>query len=394
MTIFDTVIPRHNTNSLKYDDMTASFGTNDLLPLWVADMDFKAPQPVLDAIAKRLEHGILGYTSRPESYFEAITNWYAKEHCFEIDRAHILHAPTVVASLSTLIRVLTEPDDGILIQTPVYYPFKNIIVANQRQVIENPLVLQAGRYHIDFEDFEAKIKNRGVKLFILCNPHNPVGRVWTKEELSRLSAICRAHGVQVISDEIHCDFALFGHVYCPFANVSDYAKANTITCLSTSKTFNLAGLQASFLVIPQTEIREKTSHALYFQDIARNNCFSLVATEAALREGKPWLSALKSYLEVNITFLIAYSEAHLPGFKVLRPEGTYLVWIDVSSWGLNSQASVDQFFIEEAKVAVDAGYWFGESGNGFVRLNVACPKVILSEALDRIKSAAQNRGWL
>lgn len=394
MSQFDSVISRHNTNSLKYDDMQASFGESDLLPLWVADMDFKAPTPVLEAIAKRLDHGIFGYTSRPESYFEAITTWYEREHGLSIEKTHILHAPTVVASLSTLIRVLTEKGDGVLIQPPVYYPFKNIIEANERQVIENPLRYEAGRYYIDLEDLELKIKKTGSKLLILCNPHNPVGRVWSREELSALSQLCEKYAVQVISDEIHCDFALFGHVFTAFASLNDYTKANTITCLSTSKTFNLAGLQASFVVIPDHSIREKTAHALYFQDIARNNCFSLVATEAALREGKPWLTELKAYLESNIEYLIDYSQNYLPGFSVHKPEGTYLVWIDVSLWGLISNEAVDQFFIKEAKVAVDAGYWFGPTGKGFIRLNVACPLTTIKKALLRIENAAKERGFI
>lgn len=393
MSIFDEVIDRKNSNSLKYDEMTTSFGTNDLLPLWVADMDFLAPKPVLDALSERLSHGIFGYTSRPDSYFEAFAKWHLDHHQHPIDTAHVLHAPTVVASLSTLIRVLTKPEDPVLIQTPVYYPFKNITESNGRVVVPNPLKVVDGRYQFDLEDLDSKIQETNAKLLILCNPHNPVGRVWERDELLALSNLCQRHGVTVIADEIHGDFALFGHKYTPFATLNDYTKANTITCLSTSKTFNLAGLQASFIVIPQEDIRKETAHALYFQDIARNNCFSLVATEAALTHGAPWLSELKSYLEENILFLETYSQKNLPGFVPIRPEGTYLVWVDLSGWNLSGE-DLDHFFIKDAGVAIDSGHWFGADGNSFARFNVACPRATLTKALDKIQEAAIKRGFI
>lgn len=393
MSIFDEVIDRNNTRSLKYDEMDNSFGRSDLLPLWVADMDFKAPQPVLDALHARLAHGIFGYASRPESYNQAFIDWHRTHNGFDIQHSQIIHSPTVVASLSTLLRVLTHPGDAVIIQPPVYYPFKNITEANSRVPVLNPLKEENGRYTFDLEDLAQKIETSRAKVLLLCNPHNPVGRVWSREELLALHRVCHERDVLVISDEIHGDFALWGNRYIPFATLNEETQRNTITCLSTSKTFNLAGLQSSFIVIPQADIREKTAHALYFQDIARNNSFSLEATEAALLHGNPWLQELKGYLEENMAFLIRYSEENLPGFRPNKPEGTYLVWIDVRDWGL-SQKELERFFINEAQVAMDGGGWFGIEGDGFMRMNVACPRSVLEEALERIRAAAEGRNYL
>ncbi len=393
MSIFDEVIERKDTRSLKYDEMANAFGRSDLLPLWVADMDFKAPQPVLDALKARLEHGIFGYAARPESYNQAFIDWHRTHNAFDITHSQIIHSPTVVASLSTLLRTLTNPGDPVIIQPPVYYPFKNITEANSRIPVLNPLKEIDGHYTFDLEDLAQKIDASKAKVLILCNPHNPVGRVWSRDQLLALHQVCEKRDVLVISDEIHGDFALWGNRYTPFATLNEYTLKNTITCLSTSKTFNLAGLQSSFIVIPQADIREQTAHALYFQDIARNNSFSLEATEAALLHGNPWLQELKGYLQGNMEFLIAYSEAHLPGFRPNQPEGTYLVWVDVRSWGL-SHKELERFFINDAQVALDGGSWFGPEGNGYLRMNVACPRSILETALERIRKAAELKGYL
>ncbi len=382
---FDTVIDRYNTSSVKWDEVGNLFGDKDLLPMWVADMDFKAPAPVIEAIKQKAEHGIFGYTSRPDSYYEAVIGWFKRRHNWEVQKEWICHSPGVVPALTYMVQAFTQPGDKIVIQPPVYYPFTNVAVANDRQIVHNPLRFEDGRYTMDFADLRSKL-DPAVKLLILCNPHNPVGRVWTKEELTELGNICLEHNVLVIADEIHCDLLLNGHVHVPFAQLSEAFAQNSVICTAPSKTFNLAGLQTSNIIIPNEKWREAFTTRLDTLSIRRTNTFGLVATESAYRFGDEWLDQLLAYLEENLAFMTDYLARHIKEIKVIQPEGTYLVWLDCRELGLDAKA-LEQLNQKQAKVALDEGYIFGEGGAGFVRINIACPRSILAEGLKRIEQA-------
>ena len=320
---FDKIIDRTNNFSAKWSEMNKNFGTNNLLPMWVADMDFLTAPCVMEALKDRLEQGIFGYTTRPSSYNESIVNWLDNRFSWKINQEWLMFSPAVITSISLLIQNLTQKNDKIMIQEPVYSPFHNIVESNERNLVISPLVkLDDGSYVMDYEDIEAKIKD--VKVFILCNPHNPVGRVWTREELTRLGEICLKHNVLVISDEIHSDIILKNHKHTPFASISKEFRENTITCMAPTKTFNLAGLQSSFLVISNPYYYEVMDKAFSILDIKRNNAFSLVATEAAYNYGEDWLYELIKYIEDNVDFAIDYIKNHMPQLKVKKPEGTYL----------------------------------------------------------------------
>ena len=385
---FDKIIDRTNNFSAKWSEMNKNFGTNNLLPMWVADMDFLTAPCVMEALKDRLEQGIFGYTTRPSSYNESIVNWLDNRFSWKINQEWLMFSPAVITSISLLIQNLTQKNDKIMIQEPVYSPFHNIVESNERNLVISPLVkLDDGSYVMDYEDIEAKIKD--VKVFILCNPHNPVGRVWTREELTRLGEICLKHNVLVISDEIHSDIILKNHKHTPFASISKEFRENTITCMAPTKTFNLAGLQSSFLVISNPYYYEVMDKAFSILDIKRNNAFSLVATEAAYNYGEDWLYELIKYIEDNVDFAIDYIKNHIPQLKVKKPEGTYLLWVDFSNLNVDKE-DLKNALINKGRIALSDGSSFGIGGDGYYRINLACPRSMVLEGLKRIEFAIKS----
>lgn len=385
---FDKIIDRTNNFSAKWSEMNKNFGTNNLLPMWVADMDFLTAPCVMEALKDRLEQGIFGYTTRPSSYNESIVNWLDNRFSWKINQEWLMFSPAVITSISLLIQSLTQKNDKIMIQEPVYSPFHSIVESNERNLVISPLVkLDDGSYVMDYEDIEAKIKD--VKVFILCNPHNPVGRVWTREELTRLGEICLKHNVLVISDEIHSDIILKNHKHTPFASISKEFRENTITCMAPTKTFNLAGLQSSFLVISNPYYYEVMDKAFSILDIKRNNAFSLVATEAAYNYGEDWLYELIKYIEDNVDFAIDYIKNHMPQLKVKKPEGTYLLWVDFSNLNVDKK-DLKNALINKGRIALSDGSSFGIGGDGYYRINLACPRSMVLEGLKRIEFAIKS----
>ena len=385
---FDKIIDRTNNFSAKWSEMNKNFGTNNLLPMWVADMDFLTAPCVMEALKDRLEQGIFGYTTRPSSYNESIVNWLDNRFSWKINQEWLMFSPAVITSISLLIQNLTQKNDKIMIQEPVYSPFHNIVESNERNLVISPLVkLDDGSYVMDYEDIEAKIKD--VKVFILCNPHNPVGRVWTREELTRLGEICLKHNVLIISDEIHSDIILKNHKHTPFASISKEFRENTITCMAPTKTFNLAGLQSSFLVISNPYYYEVMDKAFSILDIKRNNAFSLVATEAAYNYGEDWLYELIKYIEDNVDFAIDYIKNHIPQLKVKKPEGTYLLWVDFSNLNVDKK-DLKNALINKGRIALSDGSSFGIGGDGYYRINLACPRSMVLEGLKRIEFAIKS----
>lgn len=385
---FDKIIDRTNNFSAKWSEMNKNFGTNNLLPMWVADMDFLTAPCVMEALKDRLEQGIFGYTTRPSSYNESIVNWLDNRFSWKINQEWLMFSPAVITSISLLIQNLTQKNDKIMIQEPVYSPFHNIVESNERSLVISPLVkLDDGSYVMDYEDIESKIKD--VKVFILCNPHNPVGRVWTREELTRLGEICLKHNVLVISDEIHSDIILKNHKHTPFASISKEFRENTITCMAPTKTFNLAGLQSSFLVISNPYYYEVMDKAFSILDIKRNNAFSLVATEAAYNYGEDWLYELIKYIEDNVDFAIDYIKNHIPQLKVKKPEGTYLLWVDFSNLNVDKE-DLKNALINKGRIALSDGSSFGIGGDGYYRINLACPRSMVLEGLKRIEFAIKS----
>ena len=385
---FDKIIDRTNNFSAKWSEMNKNFGTNNLLPMWVADMDFLTAPCVMEALKDRLEQGIFGYTTRPSSYNESIVNWLDNRFSWKINQEWLMFSPAVITSISLLIQNLTQKNDKIMIQEPVYSPFHSIVESNERSLVISPLVkLDDGSYVMDYEDIEAKIKD--VKVFILCNPHNPVGRVWTREELTRLGEICLKHNVLVISDEIHSDIILKNHRHTPFASISKEFRENTITCMAPTKTFNLAGLQSSFLVISNPYYYEVMDKAFSILDIKRNNAFSLVATEAAYNYGEDWLYELIKYIEDNVDFAIDYIKNHMPQLKVKKPEGTYLLWVDFSNLNVDKK-DLKNALINKGRIALSDGSSFGIGGDGYYRINLACPRSMVLEGLKRIEFAINS----
>lgn len=385
---FDKIIDRTNNFSAKWSEMNKNFGTNNLLPMWVADMDFLTAPCVMEALKDRLEQGIFGYTTRPSSYNESIVNWLDNRFSWKINQEWLMFSPAVITSISLLIQNLTQKNDKIMIQEPVYSPFHNIVESNERSLVISPLVkLDDGSYVMDYEDIESKIKD--VKIFILCNPHNPVGRVWTREELTRLGEICLKHNVLVISDEIHSDIILKNHKHTPFASISKEFSENTITCMAPTKTFNLAGLQSSFLVISNPYYYEVMDKAFSRLDIKRNNAFSLVATEAAYNYGEDWLYELIKYIEDNVDFAIDYIKNHIPQLKVKKPEGTYLLWVDFSNLNVDKK-DLKNALINKGRIALSDGSSFGIGGDGYYRINLACPRSMVLEGLKRIEFAIKS----
>lgn len=383
---FDEIINRKNTKCLKYDFAVKRGYPRDILPLWVADMDFKTSSYVEDALVKVANHNIYGYTNTQsgDGFFDAVKGWMKRHHDFHVEENWHVKTPGVTFAIATAIRALTKEGDAVIINQPVYYPFSEIIKMNKRTLISSDLTYdEAGHYGIDFNDFEDKIIKNEVKLYILCNPHNPVGRVWTKEELYKLGDICKRHGVTVFSDEIHFDF-IWNDDHHIFNEVDSSFHDFTITATSPSKTFNLAGLQQSNIFIPNEIIRKKFIEQYYISGLDEPNVFGIAAAQAAYENGDEWYFAMKKYIRENIDFISKYVENELPQVRMIEPEGTYLVWLDFRGTGLSTK-EIDDIIINRAKLWLDSGRIFGKTGEGFQRINTACPRSVLTEALDRIK---------
>lgn len=384
---FDEVIDRNGNRAAKYDERIKKFGTNDVIPLWVADMDFRTAQPIIDACKAKAEEGIWGYTSRPESYFTAVQNWQKKRNNWDVDTALMSWSLGVVPALSSIVKIFSHTGDKVMIQTPVYSEFYDVVEAWGRVVVENQIVEQDGKWVIDFNDFEAKAKE--VKIFLLCNPHNPLGIVWDPEDLRKMAEICIANDVLLVSDEIHSDLIFHGKKHTPTATLSEDIANHIITCVSATKTFNLAGLQASTTIFPNMEMKQKFDRFWMNMDIHRNNAFSSVAMEAAYNEGEEWLEQLLTYLSDNFDFIKDYCRKYIPKIKPNVPDATYLVWLDCRELGMSNEA-LRRFMIEKAGIGLNEGYTFGRSLSGFMRLNAACPRSILAKALEQLKKAVDQ----
>lgn len=375
---FDELINRRGTNSLKWD----SAADPDVLPLWVADMDFRTAQPVIDALRRRVEHGIFGYTHVPDAFYESIIRWFARRHGWTMRREWMLYTSGVVPALSAVIKALTAPGDKVLVQTPVYNCFFSSIRNNGCTVEESPLIYENQTYRMDFDDLERRAADPRVKVMLLCNPHNPAGRVWTRDELARLGDICLRHGVTVVADEIHCELVMPGHAYTPYASVSEAMRHGSVTCLSPTKSFNMAGLQIAAIVSDDADVRRRIDRAININEVCDVNPFGIEATIAAYDEGEPWLLQLLDYLKSNYDFMCDYCREHLPEFPLTELEGTYLVWMDCHVLGQPSE-ELEERLVDESRLWLNAGTMYGAAGEGFMRWNIACPRARLAEALKR-----------
>lgn len=383
---FDEIIDRRHTNSLKYDFAKRRGMPEGLLSMWVADMDFKTSSYIQEAIQAQVEHGVYGYSEVQEEYFEVVRSWMERRYDWNVDIHWLVKTPGIVFALAMAVKAYTQVGDSVMIQQPVYYPFSEVILDNQRNLVDNTLVqVESGRYQIDFQDFEDKIIKEKVKLFFLCNPHNPVGRAWTREELERMGDICYKHGVIVVSDDIHADFTYHGK-HLVFANIKKEYEEISIICTSPTKTFNIASLQVSNIFIPNRELKHKFRKQVDAAGYSQLNGVGLVACEAAYQYGEEWLNAVLDYIQGNIRFTKEYIEKNIPKVKMIEPEATYLMWIDFRELNLSSQ-ELEQLIIEKAGLWLDSGAIFGKAGKGFQRINVACPRSILEEALQRIAKA-------
>jgi cysteine-S-conjugate beta-lyase len=394
---FDREINRKDTHSAKWgviqDPCNPSHwhatddycGEDRILPLWVADMDFPAPQPVVDALVRRAQHGIYGYTVRTDGYDRAVVDWMQRRHGWAIEPGWIVSTPGVVPAINFIVRTFTRPGDKVLVQRPVYYPFFNAIENNGAEIFSSSLILDHDRYGMDFDDFEKKAADSATSLYILCSPHNPVGRVWTPEELARVGEICLKHRVLVVADEIHADLIYKGNTFTPFAAISQEMARNAVVCTAPSKTFNLAGLHTSNIVISNDSLRRRLQRTLNGSGLGKwASPFGVVACETAYREGEPWLEQVMAYIEGNLDYLQEFIETHVPGIRVIRPEGTYLVWLDCRGLGLDKWA-LKRLMLGKARIFPDEGFIFGPEGDGFERINIACPRPILQDALARIR---------
>lgn len=379
---FDELVPRRGSNSYKWD----SAGSEDVLPMWVADMDFRTAPAVVEALRKRVEHGIFGYVKVPAAYYDAIGDWFKRRHSWRVEKDWILFTTGVVPALSAIIKALTHPGDKVLVQTPVYNCFFSSIRNDECEMVANPLIYRNGAYSVDFDGLEKKAADPRVKLLLLCNPHNPAGRVWTRQELTRIGEICLRNDVFVVADEIHCELVYPGHQYIPFASISEDFLHSSVTCTSPSKAFNLAGLQVANIFAANPAVRKKIDKALNVNEVCEINPFAVEALIAAYNEGEEWLEELKQYLLGNYNYLKRFFEEQLPQFPVLALEGTYLVWVDCSVLKQSSEEIV-KMLLEKEMLWVNEGSMYGEAGEGFIRINIACPRQLLIEGLNRIARA-------
>jgi len=385
---FDSIIDRKGTSSIKWDYLDRVFKNTEVIPMWVADMDFAAPQPVIDAVVERARHGVYGYTEKPSSFYNSAAQWLKKRHNWDIDSRWITTCPGVVPTLNFCILSLTEPGDKVLLQSPVYPPFFASIRNNGRSLVDSPLKLQGDKYVMDYEDLERKLSD-GVKLMLLCSPHNPVGRVWSREELLKTGELCLKYDVTIVSDEIHSDLVFSGCKHTPLAALSEQLAERTITCIAPSKTFNIAGFATSMTITSNESLKKKLDGYLNNLGIELTNLFGITALEAAYKQGEEWLEQVLAYLEGNLDFLMDYLNMHIPKIKVSRPEGTYLVWLDCRELGMKQKELVD-FFINKAHVGLNDGTPFGPAEEGFMRMNIACPRSVLEEGLSRIETAVKS----
>ena len=384
---FDELIDRTDTNCIKYDARKMFFGNEDLLPLWVADMDFRTPDFIVDAVKKRAEHEVFGYTFRGESYNQSIVNWLKRRHNWEIKPEWISFSPGVVAGFTMAIEAFSSPGDGVIVQPPVYFPFFDSVKGSGREMIENPLKLENGRYYFDLEDLKLKI-TPNTRLLLLCNPQNPGGMAWNEKELTELAQICLENKILIISDEIHSDLIFDGYRHTPLAGISEEIAQNCVVCMAPSKTFNTAGLTTSFLVIPNKRHLVAYERVMRLPHLHMGNIFGTAALEAAYMHGDEWLAQLLKYLQENYAFLERFFNENLPEIKVMRPEATYLIWLDFSAFGLTDE-TINQKLID-AGVGLNRGVQFGKQGSGFMRINIGCPRSVLEEALFRIQKAFQE----
>jgi cysteine-S-conjugate beta-lyase len=385
---FDEIIDRSSTNSIKYDALSHFFGTDDVLPVWVADTDFRTPDFIMEAIRKRMEHEILGYTFRGDSFHNSITGWLQKRYNWETSKKMISFSPGVVSAITVAVMVFTQPGDKVIVQPPVYFPFFDCISGTNRQIVENPLKLVNDRYYFDLDDLKRKIDGN-TRMLILCSPHNPGGMVWKKEELEELEELCSFYNLMVVSDEIHSDLLFSGHTHTPWAQISERSKQNCMVCMAPSKTFNVAGLSTSFAVIPNPVFKKSFDKMMETLHIQTGNIPGAIALEAAYNHGEQWLDQLMRYVEGNYQFLEQFFAAHLPAVKVIRPEATFLVWLDFREY-MMSDNQLSRFLIDKAKVGLNNGARFGTGGEGFQRINIGCPRSVLEEALSRICRAFNN----
>ena len=383
---FNKIINMTNTNSEKYEFADEWGVPKDALPMWVADMDFQTAPCIIEAMHENLNLGIFGYSEPKEDYYEALAKWFRTHFDFTIQKEWVLKTPGVVFGIAVVLRALTKPGDAVLIQQPVYYPFRSVIVDNKRKLVSSPLINRNGHYEMDFMDLEEKIVNNNVKLFILCSPHNPVGRVWKEEELKQVLEICKKHSVFIISDEIHADFTYPGHPHTVFGKIAGDYLEQVIICTSPSKTFNLAGLQISNIVIPSESVRRKCKEEMKAVAYDEVGMLAITACRAAYENGGEWLEELLIYLQGNVDYVRNFLKENLPKVKLIEPEGTYLVWLDFTAYGLTTK-ELDHKMLNEAKLWLDAGNIFGKEGAGYERVNIACPRSVLKEALERMTKA-------
>lgn len=377
---FDEQIPRRGTCSYKWD----SAKNEDVLPMWVADMDFRTAPAIVDALRRRVEHGIFGYTRVPDSYYQAVIDWFVRRHRWTIEREWIIYTSGVVPALSAVIKALTQPGDRVLVQTPVYNCFFSSIRNNRCEIVSSPLVYANNTFSIDFDDLGRKAADPKVKVMLLCNPHNPAGRVWTREELARIGEICIRNGVTVVADEIHCELTLPGYIYTPFASISEEFLTHSITCLSPSKAFNIAGLQIANIVCADDVVRAKIDRSINDNEVCDVNPFGVVATQAAYNESEEWLKQLLDYLSQNYSCMRDFCKMYLPEFPITVLEGTYLVWMDCRKFGISSE-ELEHQLVNESKLWLNAGRMYGAEGEGFMRWNIACPRAVLIEGLKRFR---------
>jgi cysteine-S-conjugate beta-lyase len=386
---FDEIIERRGTDCIKYDMLDAYFGNADALPLWVADTDFRVPDFIMNALRERMNHDILAYSYRTDGFFQAIIDWLDRRHNWKIEKEMITTSPGVVSAVSLLIMALSEPGDKVIVQPPVYFPFFTSIKGLGRKMVENPLIIKDGRYTFDFENLKKGIDSN-TKLLILCSPHNPGGMVWTKEELEELCTICTENGIFIISDEIHADLVFTEHKHIPLPRISEEIAMNSAVLMAASKTFNVAGLSSAFVVIPNKKVRVKYEQVLNTVHIHSGNIFGNIATEVALRDGYDWLDQLMVYLEDNYKFAEAFIAERIPKIKVMKPEATFLVWMDFSAFGLSEKELAKRLI--EGGIALNHGSKFGTGGEGYFRLNFGCPRATLEEGLLKMEAAMNIEG--
>ena len=386
---FDKIIDRHGTNCLKFDFAKERGKNGDELSLWVADMDFEVAKPITDALQAQVNHGIYGYSEVKSDYFEIVKNWFKDNFDWEIKKGSLVKTPGVVYAIAMAVKAFTKEGEAVIIQQPVYYPFSEMIIANNRKLVNSPLVLKEGRYEIDFEDFEKKIVKNNVKLFILCSPHNPVGRVWSVEELKKIGDICIKHGVVIFSDEIHADFVYEPNKHHVFASLGESYAANSVIATAPSKSFNIAGLQVSNIFIENKKLRDAFRNEIVKSGYSQLNTMGLVAARAAYESGKEWLDEVRAYIKDNLIFFRDYLKENIGELSLIEPEGTYLVWVDFRKLGLSEKQRED-LIVNKAKLWIDSGAMFGVDGEGFERFNIACPREYLKMALDSLAKAIKG----